>query len=38
LVEYDGYRATTFSYFPLNIANLGKIFTFHELKVVYDRS
>jgi hypothetical protein len=36
LLRCQGYIVTKMSYFPLNISSLGKVFVYHELKVIYD--
>lgn len=33
----EGYRVSATRYFPINRAEIGKYFTFHELKIIYDR-
>jgi hypothetical protein len=34
----EGYVVAHTSYFPLNVEEMGRHFTFHEYKVVYDRA
>jgi SAM-dependent methyltransferase len=36
LTRYAGFSARNFSYFPLNRESVGRFFTFHEFKVVFD--
>lgn len=36
LLDCEGYRVSTLRYFPINHEAVGKYFTFHELKVIYD--
>lgn len=37
LLECEGYRVSRMRYFPIDHAAVGKYFTFHELKIVYDK-
>lgn len=37
LLDSDGYRVSTMRYFPINREAVGQYFTFHELKVIYDK-
>lgn len=37
LLECEGYSVTKMRYFPINLEAIGKFFTFHELKVIYDK-
>jgi SAM-dependent methyltransferase len=34
--SYGAYKASSFSYFPMNIEKVGDYFTFHELKIIFD--
>ena len=37
LLDCEGYRVSKIRYFPINCEAVGKYFTFHELKIIYDR-
>lgn len=37
LMTFDGYAISQMKYFPLNVSCLGKLFTHHELMIVYDK-
>jgi hypothetical protein len=38
LLEFGGYVATNLSFFPINMESLGPLFTYHELKIIFDLS
>jgi SAM-dependent methyltransferase len=37
LLDCEGYAVTNMRYFPINLEIIGAFFTFHELKIIYDR-
>lgn len=37
LLDCEGYRVSNMRYFPINREAVGKYFTFHELKIIYDK-
>lgn len=37
LLECEGYRVSKMRYFPIDREAIGKYFTFHELKVIYEK-
>lgn len=37
LMDCEGYVVTKMRYFPVNHVAVGALFTFHELKIIYDR-
>lgn len=37
LLNCEGYSVTKMRYFPINLKVIGKFFTFHELKLIYDK-
>ncbi|MBT9566873.1 MAG: methyltransferase domain-containing protein [Thiobacillus sp.] len=37
LLESEGYAVSTMRYYPINLEVVGKYFTFHELKIIYDK-
>lgn len=37
LLNCDGYTVTKMRHFPINLEIIGTFFTFHELKIIYDR-
>lgn len=38
LLKCGDYSVAKMCYFPINVERIGSVFTFHELKVVYDKS
>ncbi|MEH6814116.1 MAG: class I SAM-dependent methyltransferase [Motiliproteus sp.] len=38
LVDCEGFSVSHMSYFPLNVEAVGKVFVFHEFKIIYDES
>lgn len=37
LLDCEGYSVTKMRYFPINLEAIGRFFTFHELKLIYDK-
>ena len=38
LLEFGGYAVTSLSFFPINMESLGRLFAYHELKIIFDPS
>ena len=38
LLSFEGYAVTKARYFPINVEGLGKVFAYHEFKIVYERA
>ena len=36
ILDIEGYAFISRSYFPVNISKIGNLFTFHEMKIIYD--